>query len=88
MRNEPLQEFTDLETLADIPLSELVEPQWLDLPQIQPQDLELPYDYIQDLMQRGVVSEDMPEIDIDTRLLDGPEQEQPFFQEQDDDFGR
>jgi len=88
MNNEPLQEFTDAETLANIPLSELVEPQWLDLPQIKPQDLELPYDYIQDLMQRGIVSEDMPTIDIDPRLLEGPEPEQSPFQERDIDFGR
>jgi len=35
MNNEPGQEFTPIEELADIPLSDLVEPQWLDLPEIQ-----------------------------------------------------
>ena len=96
MNNEPTPEFTPLEELADIPLSDLVEPQWLDLPEIQPQDLELPEDYLQDLMQRGVISEDMPTIDIDSRLLEGPEPEQPPVaerdepptQERDFDFGR
>ncbi len=99
MNNESSQEFTDIEELAAIPLSELVEPQWLHLPQIEPQDGELPLDYLQDLMQRGVITEEMPTIDIDTRLLEGPEPEQPPFgefsierdappNERDIDFGR
>jgi hypothetical protein len=88
MNNEPTPEFTPIEELTDISLSDLVEPQWLDLPEIQPQDLELPYDYLQDLMQRGVIGEDMPTIDLDSRLLEGPEPEQPPTQEHDSDFGR
>jgi len=47
-------------------------------------------------MQRGVIGEEMPIIDIDSRLLEGPEPEQPPFaerdepptQERDFDFGR
>ena len=99
MNNEPGQEFTDIEALAEMPLSELVEPQNLDLPQIEPQDLELPLDYLQDLTDRGVITEGLPTIDIDSRLLEGPELEQsPFhessiennepFNERDFDFGR
>jgi hypothetical protein len=42
MNDEPGQEFTDIEALAEIPLSELVEPQDLALPTIEAQDLELP----------------------------------------------
>jgi len=94
MKNKPGQEFTPLEELTDIPLSDLVEPQWLDLPEIEPQDLELPNDYLQDLMQRGVIGEDIPTIDIDTRLL-GPEPKyMPLtekgepIQDRDVDFGR
>ena len=95
MDSEPVEEFTTIEELANIPLSDLIEPQWLDMPEIQQQDLELPYDYLQDLSQRGVIGEDTISIDIDARLLEGPEQEQsPFqdveepIQERDIDFGR
>ncbi|HYU75262.1 MAG TPA: hypothetical protein VEL31_21550 [Ktedonobacteraceae bacterium] len=69
MNNEPGQEFTEIEELAEIPLSELVEPQDLVLPQIEAQDLELPQDYLQDLTDRGVITEGLPIIDIDSRLL-------------------
>ncbi len=50
MINDPGQEFTDIEELATIPLSELVEPQ----------DLELPQDYLQDLTERGIITEGTP----------------------------
>ena len=99
MNNELEPEFTDIEELATIPLSELVEPQNLDLPQIETQDLELPQDYLQDLTDRGVITEGLTTIDIDSRLLEGPELEQsPFSEpaieinempnERDFDFGR
>lgn len=99
MNNETPAQETSLEELANIPLSELVEPQDLDLPQIESQDLELPYDYIEDLMQRGVIGEDLSSIDIDSKLLEGPEPElSPFEQaatepeapirDNDLDFGR
>ncbi len=99
MNNEPGQEFTEIEELAEIPLSELVEPQDLVLPQIEAQDLELPQDYLQDLTDRGVITEGLPIIDIDSRLLEGPELEQSPFNdpsietneapnERDLDFGR
>ncbi len=87
MNNEASSEETNLEELANIPLSELVEPEWLDMPEIEQQDLELPYDYLQDLMDRGVIIEDLSDIDIDSRFLEGPEQE---AQNRDNgpDFGR
>lgn len=94
MSNASPQEFTDIEQLGNIPLSELVEPQWLDLPEIIPQDLEIPTAYLQDLMERGVIGEDNSVIDIDTKLLEGPALEPPFgareeaLQERDIDFGR
>ena len=70
--NQDMQpEETSLEELANMPLSELVEPQ----------DLELPYDYIEDLMQRGVIEEDRSTIDIDSRFLDGPEPEHSAFEQ-------
>jgi len=81
MRSEIPPEETNLEELANIPLSELVEPQDLDMPQIEPQDLELPYEYIEDLMQRGVIDEDRSIIDNDTKFLDGPELEQSPFEQ-------
>jgi hypothetical protein len=96
MNNELSSEFTDIEELATIPLSELVEPQDLELTEIEPQDLELPLEYIQDLIQRGVITEEMPTIDLDPNLLESPEQS-PFetsierdepFNEKDFDFGR
>ncbi len=58
MNDEIPPEETSLEELANIPLSELVEPQDLTMPQIEAQDLELPYEYIEDLTQRGVIGED------------------------------
>lgn len=88
--NQDMQpEETSLEELANMPLSELVEPQ----------DLELPYDYIEELMQSGVIEEDRSTIDIDSTLLDGPRPEhspfeQPFteseipLRDDDFDFGR
>ncbi len=98
MNDELGQEFTDLEELAEIPLSALVEPQDLALPQIEAQDLELPQDYLQDLMERGIITQEMPTIDIDPKLLEGPELEQSPFEtsierdeplnERDFDFGR
>jgi hypothetical protein len=99
MNDEPGQEFTDIEELAEIPLSELVEPQDLDLPPIEAQDLDLPLDYLQDLTDRGVITEGLPTIDIDSRLLEGPELELSSFHEpsienneplneRDFDFGR
>ncbi|MBA2395803.1 MAG: hypothetical protein H0V70_24005 [Ktedonobacteraceae bacterium] len=100
MNSEQAPEFTDIEELAEIPLSELVEPQDLELPAIEPQDLEVPQDYVQDLMERGVLTEEMmPTIDIDSTLLEGAELEQtPFnelsveinepLNERDVDFGR
>ncbi len=99
MNNEIRPEETSLEELANIPLSELVEMQDLDMPQIEAQDLELPYDYIEDLTQRGVIGEDRSPIDIDSRLLEGPEPDRsPFEQtpmepeapmrDNDPDFGR
>ena len=97
MNNGPGQEFTPIEELTDIPLSDLVESQWLDLPEMEPQDLELPIDYIQDLLQRGVIGEDIPTIDIDPRLLERPELEHmlPFAEGEEEplqdrgiDFGR
>ncbi len=72
MNTEPQPEETNLEELANTPLSELVEPEWLEMPEIEPQDLELPYDYIQDLIDRGIITEDMSIIDIDGRLLESP----------------
>ncbi|GAC1357882.1 MAG: hypothetical protein PVS3B3_36220 [Ktedonobacteraceae bacterium] len=75
MNNEIRLEETSLEELANISLSELVEPQNLDMPQIEAQDLDLPYDYIEDLMQRGVIGEDRSTIAIDSRLLEGLEPE-------------
>lgn len=74
-------EETNLEELANIPLSELIEPQDLDMPQIEPQDLELPYEYIEDLMQRGVIDEDRSTVDNDSKFLDGPEPEQSPFEQ-------
>jgi len=97
MRSEIPPEETSLEELANIPLSELVEPQDLDMPTIEPQDLELPYEYIEDLMQRGVIDEDRSIIDNDTKFLDGPEPEASPFEQvlnepnipvRDDDFDR
>jgi hypothetical protein len=95
MNNEPTQDFTPIEELIDIPLSDLVEPQCLELPEIEPQDFELPTDYLQDLIQRGVIGEDTLTIDIDPSLLEGPEPEHlPFVQRdeptqgQEEDFGR
>ncbi len=84
--NDPQPEETNLEELANMPLSELVEPEWLELPEIELQDLELPYDYLQDLMDRGVITEDMSTIDIDDRLLESPEI--PLARSDDQDFGR
>jgi len=74
-------EETSLEKLANIPLSELVEPQDLGMPPIEPQDLELPYEYIEDLMQRGVIDEDRSIIDNDTKFLGGPEREPSPFEQ-------
>lgn len=81
MNYEMLPEETDLEELANIPLSEIIESQDLDMPQIEPQDLELPYDYIEDLMQRGVIGEDKSTADIDSRFLDCPEPERSPFEQ-------
>ena len=81
MRSEIPPEETSLEELANIPLSELVELQDLDMPPIEPQDLELPYEYIEDLMQRGVIDEDRSIIDNDTKFLDGPEREASPFEQ-------
>jgi hypothetical protein len=93
MNNEP--DFTPIEELMDIPLADLIELQWLDLPEIEPQDLDLPRDYLQDLMERGVIGEDVSTPDLDTGLLESPEPEQlPMVekdeptQEHDVDFGR
>lgn len=69
------------------------------MPPIEAQDLELPEDYLQDLTDRGVITEGLPIIDIDSSLLEGPELEQsPFnepaieinetLDERDFDFGR
>ncbi len=94
MNNESPPEETSLEELTNTPLSDLVEPEWLDMPEIEQQDLELPYDYIQDLVDRGVIAEDMSIIDVDSRLLEGPEREQTPMQQDtwirndEPDFGR
>jgi hypothetical protein len=87
MSNEPGQDFTEIEELAEIPLSELVELQDLAWPQIEVQDLELPQDYLQDLTDRGVITEGLPVIDIDSRLLEGPELEQSLFHEPSREIG-
>ena len=81
MNDERLLEATSLEELADIPLSELIEPQDLDMPMINPQDVVLPYDYIEDLTQRGVIGEDRITIDNDSRFIDGPEREPSPFEQ-------
>lgn len=87
MNNELPSEETNLEDLANTPLSELVELEWLEMPEIEQQDLELPYEYIRDLADRGVITEDMPTIEIDSRFLEGTERE---IQHRNDepDFGR
>ncbi|GCE19546.1 hypothetical protein [Dictyobacter kobayashii] len=99
MNNDSSIEITNLEELANMPLSEIVEPQDLNLPSIHSQDLALPYDYIDELIQRGLIGEGQwpLDIDIDSKLLEGPtispfeqgksEPETPA-REQDSDFGR
>jgi len=87
MNYELPSEETNLEDLANTLLSELVQPEWLEMPEIEQQDLELPYEYIRDLVDRGIITEDMSTIDIDSRFLEGTERE---IQNKNDepDFGR
>ena len=99
MNEEREPAFTDLEELAKIPLSDLVEPEWEQLPPLEPEDGILPLEYLQELLERGVITQETLPFEREENLPEGPEREQSplnmdaieqegLSQENESDFGR
>ena len=69
----------------------LVQKSLSEVPEIHQGDLEIDREYVQDLTDKGLVSQDAPPLDMDSRFLE-PSRESPFepIQEHNNmpDFGR